>query len=163
MQGSATQASASSAETQEPVADAGWYYGDENKTLLIQTIIGTYVEQGTHHGRKFYTRTEQGNIPPDWPEAFLYYCDDRLGASNEGWWFGNQIDGVHVFAFNPDGGDSWNPPTAGWKIPWDGDVHPYLSVLVGGNPDVQAEFLKLPPRPPPPYWLRDEWHMLVFE
>ena len=169
--GSATQASATSAEMQEPVADAinpaqlraicrpgGWYYGDNNMTLKIQTITGTYVEHGTHHGRKCYKRTAS-----DWPKAFLYYFDGRLGASNQGWWFGNQIDGDHVFAFNPDGGESGNPPTAGWKMPCDGDVHPYLSVLVGGNPDVQAEFLKLPPRPPPPYWLRDEWHMLVFE
>ena len=110
--------------------------------MTAHRIKGTYSKQGTHHGQTVYKMVNQNNIPGDCLERFLYYYDDSCGAAYKGWWFGPEINGVEVMAFNPDGSDSWNPPTAGWKIPWDGDVHPHLSILVGGNPQLQAKFLE---------------------
>ncbi len=59
-------------------------------SLVVSECIlghaGTYVEDGVHHGKPVYKKSEGDNLS-------IYYWDDRDGTSMHGWWFGFQVGG----------------------------------------------------------------------
>jgi len=97
--------------------------GEDHEEVVVRTLVGDYVEQGSNHGRKVYKKSSQGGEAVD---VFLYYWDARDGPAFEGWWFGNKLGGTQVWSHCLD--KSLTPPNAGWKIPWDGSVRPTLVV-----------------------------------
>jgi len=99
--------------------------GNDTDEVVIRTLVGTYKESGSNHGRKVFHKTPE-KPDPLFVEVFLYYWDGRDGPAYEGWWFGNKLGGTQVWAHSKDSGLS--PPQSGWKIPWDGAVRSTLSV-----------------------------------
>ncbi|CAK9009093.1 unnamed protein product [Durusdinium trenchii] len=94
--------------------------------FIWRTLLGDYVEKGVNHGRKYFQKVPAKNAGPDYVEVFLYYWDNRDGASFEGWWFGNKLGGTQVWSHVADKG--LIPPSVGWKIPWDGQVRSTLQL-----------------------------------
>jgi hypothetical protein len=82
----------------------------------IQTLVGDYSEHGENHGKTYYKKLQR--IPGhEAIDVYLYYWDERDGADYSGWWFGDQLGGVQVWA--KCSSKSPTPPRTGWKIPWD--------------------------------------------
>eukprot|EP00931_Biecheleriopsis_adriatica_P033416 TRINITY_DN193_c0_g1_i5.p1 TRINITY_DN193_c0_g1~~TRINITY_DN193_c0_g1_i5.p1 ORF type:complete len:2073 (-),score=714.85 TRINITY_DN193_c0_g1_i5:36-6125(-) len=82
----------------------------------IQTLVGDYADKGINHGKRFYQKVQK--IPGHEDiKVFLYYWDQRDGADNSGWWFGDQVGGTQVWA--RCGAQTPTPPRVGWKVPWD--------------------------------------------
>mmetsp|Transcript_28031 Transcript_28031/g.48855 ORF Transcript_28031/g.48855 Transcript_28031/m.48855 type:complete len:2072 (-) Transcript_28031:148-6363(-) len=109
----------------------------------IQTLVGTYTEIGSNHGRKYYQKIEA--IPGHQNvKVFLYYWDNRDGADFSGWWFGDELGGSQVWARCSTHGPT--PPRVGWKIPWDAPraepgilfVDPYKKVDGAKGPSPSA-------------------------
>lgn len=86
--------------------------------LVVRTLIGTYVEKGESHGKKYYQKQEKAADFEDLT-VFLYFWDNRDGADFGGWWFGDQIGGTQVFA--RCNVSTPLPPVKGWKVPWDSE------------------------------------------
>jgi len=98
--------------------------GAEAQEVVIRTLIGEYAEQGNNHGRAVYKKVIDNN--PDAVDVFLYYWDGRDGPAFQGWWFGNKLGGTQVWSHNTS--EMTSPPVSGWKIPWDGQVRPSVTV-----------------------------------
>ena len=83
-------------------------------------LRGSYKATTQHHGRPVYQRDEcaMGLF------VMLYYWDARDGDSFSGWWFGPCVGSDQVWAFHP--ASTPTPPTAGWRVPYDGPVDPTL-------------------------------------
>ena len=79
-------------------------------------LRGSYKATTQHHGRPVYQRDEYalGLF------VMLYYWDTRDGDSLSGWWFGPRVGSDQVWAFHP--ARTLTPPTAGWRVPYDGPV-----------------------------------------
>eukprot|EP00931_Biecheleriopsis_adriatica_P025093 TRINITY_DN154_c0_g1_i8.p1 TRINITY_DN154_c0_g1~~TRINITY_DN154_c0_g1_i8.p1 ORF type:complete len:2005 (-),score=792.65 TRINITY_DN154_c0_g1_i8:106-6120(-) len=107
--------------------------GNDGDEIVIKTLVGEFAENGTNHGRKSYKKAAAGG-GGEAVDVFMYYWDNRDGPTFEGWWFGNQVGGTQVWSHNAS--SSLTPPSAGWKIPWDGSVRATLSV------ESKAEMLK---------------------
>ena len=66
-------------------------------------------------------------------KVYLYYWDDRDGSDYSGWWFGPQVGGDQVWAYNSE--RAMSPPTTGWRVPYDGPMDTTFVVnLVAGQP-----------------------------
>jgi len=91
---------------------------------VVRTLVGEYTESASNHGRKVFKKVADGRA--ETVDVYMYYWDSRDGPSFEGWWFGNKLGGTQVWSHNASSGLS--PPPSGWKIPWDGNVRPTLSV-----------------------------------
>lgn len=92
---------------------------------VVRTLVGEYVELSANHGRKVYEKI-QANRGPAAVDILLYYWDDRDGATYEGWWFGDKVGGSQVWCHCRGG--SLSPPEQGWRVPWDGEVRPTLTL-----------------------------------
>jgi len=108
----------------QPQTFVAFTKGNDTDEVVIRTLVGEYVEQGSNHGRKVFKKTPDGVSTVD---VYMYYWDGRDGPAFQGWWFGNQLGGTQVWSHNAN--ESLSPPTAGWKIPWDGQVRTTLYVL----------------------------------
>jgi len=88
--------------------------------LVVRTVVGTYVDKGESHGKRWYEKKEK---IPDYDDlkVFLYFWDERDGKDFSGWWFGDKIGGTQVFARSVGASSSTKPPRVGWKLPWDAD------------------------------------------
>eukprot|EP00913_Durusdinium_trenchii_P019388 g18227.t1 len=64
-------------------------------------------------------------------DVFLYYWDERDGDEQKGWWFGNELGGLEVWACHLS--DAQEPPRRGWKVPWD-NPNPNAPELIGVEP-----------------------------
>jgi len=62
------------------------------------------------------------------------------GPTFNGWWFGPRVGGDQVWAYNPDK-SSQQPPTTGWKVPWDGPTDPLLHLTLVSRPPVPAQIV----------------------
>lgn len=113
------------------------YCTSDHDEIGIRTLVGEYKEEGANHGRKYYKKSSK--IPGhEEINVFLYFWDERDGASFSGWWFGNQVGGAQVWSRNAQ--PLQRPPQSGWTIPWDGEVKEELVVeLIGGNPQARAQ------------------------
>jgi len=80
-------------------------------SVIRQSICGTYVIKGTHHGRPLYGRT----APSTDELVVLYYWDGRHGAEEEGWWFGPKVGDDLAFAHRGRTTEQDYPPVHGWK------------------------------------------------
>lgn len=98
--------------------------GDDADEVVVRTLMGEYVEQGSNHGRKVYKKP--AGPEEDTVEVVLYYWDERDGPQFCGWWFGNMLGGTQVWSHCSE--RSMQPPKTGWKIPWDGEFRPSLVV-----------------------------------
>lgn len=98
--------------------------GKDSEEVVVRTLVGEYTESGTNHGRKVFKKVADGRAEA--VDVYMYYWDNRDGPSFEGWWFGNKLGGTQVWSHNASNG--LTPPPSGWKIPWDGNVRPTLSV-----------------------------------
>lgn len=97
--------------------------------VSIKTLLGDYVEKASNHDRKVFQKVHQKDELPSGKkllDVLLYYWDDRENQAYKGWWFGNTVGGVQVWAYNPDNG--LEPPRIGWKIPWNASPHPDFRV-----------------------------------
>jgi len=83
--------------------------------IAIRTLVGDYSEVGTYRGRRYFQKLQK--IPGhEGIKVFLYYWDNRDGQDLSGWWFGDQLGGLQVWARANSHGPM--PPRVGWKIPW---------------------------------------------
>ena len=84
--------------------------------------------QGSNHGKPFYKKKgPQGSV-----SVFIYFWDDRDGASFSGWWFGPKVGGDQVWAYNGSKSSAM-PPLSGWKVPWDGPEDQSLRITPSGG------------------------------
>ena len=97
-------------------------------------ISGTFTLYGENHGRKVY---KKDGLDPGQMEVMIYFWDQREGEALSGWWIGPQIGGTLIWAHNSIG--HFDPPTRGWKVPWNGDVDPALIVTPVMAPPVEAQ------------------------
>jgi len=95
--------------------------------LDVRVLLGDYVERGTNHGRMFYQKMQQIESSED-VEVFLYYWN-ALDGWSDGWWFGDQVGGEHVWAHCHL--HTRTPPHIGWKIPWNA-AEPEMGRLIVG-------------------------------
>lgn len=95
----------------------------DNDELGLMTLVGEYVESGKNHGRKTFKRKPQPDDEDD-TTVFLYFWDQRDGADFGGWWFGESVGGAQVWSRCEK--TDQDPPTTGWRVPWDGKVQPDL-------------------------------------
>ena len=90
----------------------------------VQAITGSYFAVSKNHGRAVYQKmfhpTER-----DGCAVSLYHWDASKGVRYEGWWFGYGVGGDHVWSYC--GRSTFDPPRAGWRIPW---YSPVVSDLV---------------------------------
>merc|ERR1712187_377816 len=90
--------------------------GMKKNDVVTTTLVGTYAEKGTNHGKKCFQKIEK--IPGhEHVKVWLYYWDKRDGADFSGWWFGDALGGQQVWA--RAGLDVPQPPRNGWRLPWD--------------------------------------------
>lgn len=108
----------------------------EKDEMGMETLLGTYAEMGTNHGRKFFKRVTPAD-GVDTTTVFLYYWDNRDGADFGGWWFGDQVGGAQVWSRCEQAEQL--PPNSGWRIPWDGPVQKDLIVEQGKKPLVVSK------------------------
>lgn len=85
----------------------------------LRTLLGTYFESGSNHGRKTYQKIQKTAGQENY-EVHLYYWDGRDGSDFAGWWFGSEVGGTEVWARNES--HSHTPPLDKWRVPWDGPV-----------------------------------------
>ena len=96
--------------------------------MVANIIQGSYVMQGSNHGKPFYKKKgPQGSV-----SVFIYFWDDRDGASFSGWWFGPKVGGDQVWAYNGSKSSAM-PPLSGWKVPWDGPEDQSLRITPSGG------------------------------
>lgn len=117
----------------------------------MDTLLGDYLESGNNHGRKFFKRRQ----PSEDGDVLLYYWDQRDGADQSGWWFGDSVGGSQVWARNQASGNL--PPASGWRVPWDGPVVDALAIQQKQRPNAKATpppgkapVAKAPPGKAPP-------------
>ena len=96
--------------------------------MVANIIQGSYVMQGSNHGKPFYKKEgPQGGV-----SVLIYFWDDRDGASLSGWWFGPKVGGDQVWAYNGSKSSAM-PPLSGWKVPWDGPEDQSLRITPSGG------------------------------
>ena len=96
--------------------------------MVANIIQGSYVMQGSNHGKPFYKKEgPQGSV-----SVLIYFWDDRDGASFSGWWFGPKVGGDQVWAYNGSKSSAM-PPLSGWKVPWDGPEDQSLRITPSGG------------------------------
>jgi len=100
-----------------------------SSTTIAETVIGCYERIGENHGRPLFQRV--GWAPGAPTGVLIYYWDDRDGQSMSGWWFGPEIGGDQVWAFNGNRA-SPTPPAVGWRVPWDGPVDARMRLKLQG-------------------------------
>eukprot|EP00927_Polykrikos_kofoidii_P065247 TRINITY_DN61029_c0_g1_i1.p1 TRINITY_DN61029_c0_g1~~TRINITY_DN61029_c0_g1_i1.p1 ORF type:complete len:954 (-),score=171.61 TRINITY_DN61029_c0_g1_i1:68-2518(-) len=85
-----------------------------SSNVVAEALCGIYVCFDTNHGKPAYQKEVFGESDI---RIFLYYWDESDGEEFSGWWFGDEVGGIQVFAriraHTPQ------PPHAGWRIPWD--------------------------------------------
>jgi len=86
-----------------------------------------------NHQRPVYKK----EAAPGTMDVLIYFWDERDGPNFCGWWFGPQVGGDQVWAYNSS--RTMTPPASGWKVPYDGPLDPMLQVAGGCPP---------PPAPP---------------
>mmetsp|Transcript_33066 Transcript_33066/g.53190 ORF Transcript_33066/g.53190 Transcript_33066/m.53190 type:complete len:982 (+) Transcript_33066:82-3027(+) len=86
-------------------------------------VNGSFSRVGMNHGRPTYKKSEQ----VDGADVMVYYWDARDGQAVNGWWFGTSVGGDQVWAFHTKS-SSQTPPTAGWKVPYEGPVDPKMTL-----------------------------------
>eukprot|EP00929_Paragymnodinium_shiwhaense_P007367 TRINITY_DN11126_c0_g1_i2.p1 TRINITY_DN11126_c0_g1~~TRINITY_DN11126_c0_g1_i2.p1 ORF type:complete len:2684 (+),score=826.66 TRINITY_DN11126_c0_g1_i2:133-8184(+) len=91
---------------------------------MAETIAGVYRITGMNHSKAVYKRVD----PASEGKVQLYYWDDRDGADNKGWWFGPEVGGEQVWAWNPNMQGKHMPPVDGWTVLHTGVVDPKLTV-----------------------------------
>lgn len=95
--------------------------------VIVQTLIGDYVEMGAHHGKKSYRKMQQIK-GFEHISIFLYFWGECHGSSVSGWWFGDQVGGNNVWARSAS--NSMIPPRNGWYVPWDDKIAKPVQLLV---------------------------------
>merc|ERR1712232_462456 len=75
---------------------------------------------GENHSKPTYKKSEQAG-----------------GEDFSGWWFGPKVGGDQVWAYHANKA-STVPPSTGWRVPFNGDVDPSLSIkpIAAGGPPV---------------------------
>ncbi|CAK9083921.1 unnamed protein product [Durusdinium trenchii] len=121
-----------------------WVFGCSNATVS-KWIEGTYTSpdesppgiyrlKESNHGKPVYKK--QG--PPDGMDVFIYYWDSRDGSSFRGWWFGPEVGGEEVWAYNA-GHPRDNPelpPTSNWKVHGEVDESLRITITLGVGSDI---------------------------
>eukprot|EP00746_Dinoflagellata_sp_MGD_P019639 gnl/MRDRNA2_/MRDRNA2_145629_c0_seq1.p1 gnl/MRDRNA2_/MRDRNA2_145629_c0~~gnl/MRDRNA2_/MRDRNA2_145629_c0_seq1.p1 ORF type:complete len:597 (+),score=164.73 gnl/MRDRNA2_/MRDRNA2_145629_c0_seq1:79-1791(+) len=90
---------------------------------ISEAVSGTYYPLKTNHGRPVFSGKAKKNI-----EVLIYFWEDEDEPDQTGWWFGPEVGGAEVWAFNRSN-DS-KPPEFGWRVPWDGDVDKTFTCIV---------------------------------
>eukprot|EP00928_Gymnodinium_smaydae_P037893 TRINITY_DN2624_c0_g1_i1.p1 TRINITY_DN2624_c0_g1~~TRINITY_DN2624_c0_g1_i1.p1 ORF type:complete len:963 (-),score=198.57 TRINITY_DN2624_c0_g1_i1:165-2999(-) len=98
--------------------------GCQNPTVA-KLISGNYKPHGSNHDQPIYKKETADDV-----SVLIYYWDQRDGPTFSGWWFGPKVGGDQVWAYNPEKG-SGGPPSAGWRVPWDGQVDHSLKLGAG--------------------------------
>jgi len=101
--------------------------GCQNQTVA-NIIKGTFSASGANHGKPVYKK----DVAAGGVSVLIYFWDERDGPNYSGWWFGPQVGGDQVWAYNGNKA-SQNPPASGWKVPWDGEVDPTIVLQFGGG------------------------------
>ncbi|CAK9055552.1 unnamed protein product, partial [Durusdinium trenchii] len=91
---------------------------------------GVYAIRGEHHGRPVFERL--GGAGP-----FIYFWDDRDGATWCGWWLGPIVGGAEVWGYNAE--NAHLPPSQGWRSPWHGLENPQIRMSVPARTALQLE------------------------
>merc|ERR1712185_376696 len=60
-------------------------------------------------------------------ETLIYFWKDDDDPDQTGWWFGPEVGGAEVWAFNRS--EDYKPPEYGWRVPWDGDVDKSFTII----------------------------------
>jgi hypothetical protein len=80
-------------------------------------LVGAYELCGDHHKRPVYRKSiQQDEDNSSNSTVVLYYHDKRHGRRFNGWWFGREVSGDTVYAYNPHRRKV--PPSSGWMCPW---------------------------------------------
>jgi len=118
------------AQTSYVVQATGGKY--EVLPAAAKAILGEYIEDGEHKGRKVYRRQR---VPgqKDIGQVLLWFQDASSGKELSGWWFGDQIGGGQVWARATTGKDGSAPPDKGWKCPVDGPVQRNVQCVPKGS------------------------------
>jgi len=94
------------------------------QNLTVANIIkGSYSPTGANHGKPVYKK----DVVPGGVSVLIYFWDERDGPNFSGWWFGPKVGGDQVWAYNGKKAATAPPPNA-WKVPWDGEVDPQLTL-----------------------------------
>ena len=91
-------------------------------------VRGTFALQTENHGRPVYKKNEAVVNNPTL-DVLIYFWDERDGANFCGWWFGPKVGGDQVWAYNSE--RSAQPPSTGWRVPYDGQVDPSFVISTG--------------------------------
>jgi hypothetical protein len=106
---------------------ATWYKPDVSDPAIKgfpEAIVGTYTENGTHHGAPVFVKDRNcGNLP-----VFLYFWSDDTTPKWHGWWIGSAFGRGVTWA--QGGGDATKPPPIGWLAPAEGEARPEIEVLI---------------------------------
>lgn len=96
-------------------------------------VRGNFTLTSENHGKPVYRKDVQVNGL----DVMLYFWDDRDGPNFCGWWFGPKVGGDQVWAYHPV--KEQNPPTSGWKVPYDGPVdNTFTITFTQGKTQAQA-------------------------
>jgi len=95
--------------------------------VLLSAANGDYLISGENHGVPVYRHVTR--------PFFVYYWDGRDGPLWSGWWLGPAVGSATVCAYA--GGVAGSaPPESGWKVPWNGPVHPRMRVRLSRMPKI---------------------------
>eukprot|EP00746_Dinoflagellata_sp_MGD_P071952 gnl/MRDRNA2_/MRDRNA2_292487_c0_seq1.p1 gnl/MRDRNA2_/MRDRNA2_292487_c0~~gnl/MRDRNA2_/MRDRNA2_292487_c0_seq1.p1 ORF type:complete len:337 (+),score=51.57 gnl/MRDRNA2_/MRDRNA2_292487_c0_seq1:107-1117(+) len=80
---------------------------------IARQIGGIYLPAGTRSGSPVF-QSKSLNINCRIP-TWLYFYKDEANSCDTGWWFGTEVDGDGVWAFNPST-EAQAPPHMGWQV-----------------------------------------------